>query len=209
MRNLPFLRPVPVMAVAALALASVIVIPGVSSSAAEIGGFDTVVIAVPDPANPDAPLELNQNVVLDITWSVPNGSQPGDTFSVRLPGPLSFGANPRQIELAGAAGESVGTCRAIARTVTDRSLVCTLSDYVLSHEDVHGTVSVQAVARQSTGDDTLTFVTSTGVKIVVPVPGGEILDTQTKGPTGLKTYGAVSSDGEAIDWTIVIPEREA
>jgi hypothetical protein len=191
-------------AVAGIALASAIVFPAAAATAAVVEGIDSVTIIAPDPANPSAPLEVNQQFTLDATWSVPDSAQPGDTFGLTFPSPISAAFN-QTFELRSPAPENavVGTCVA-----TGQSIQCTLGDYVLTHDNVHGDLSLQAVAKQATEDDTLTFTTDNGVTITTPIPGGGIVDADTDGPTSLDKYGFMSQDGTSLGWTIVVPAAQ-
>jgi hypothetical protein len=185
-----------------IALASAIVFPVAAANAAVLDGIDTVTIVAPDPANPSAPLEVNQQFTLAATWSVPNSALPGDTFGLTFPSPISSAFN-QTFDLLSPDDEVVGTCVA-----TGQSITCTLGDYVLTHDDVHGDLSLQAVAVQETEDDELTFETSNGVTITAPIPGGGIVDADTDGPSTVEKYGFMSQDGQSIGWTIVVPAAQ-
>jgi hypothetical protein len=189
-------------AVAVIALASAIVFPAAVANAAVVDGIDTVTIVAPDPANPGAPLEVNQQFTLDATWSVPDSAQPGDTFGLTFPSPISAAFN-QTFDLLSPDGEVVGTCVA-----TGQSITCTLGDYVLTHDGVHGDLTLQAVAVQETTEDELEFETSNGVTITAPIPGGGIVDADTDGPTTVDKYGFMSQDGESVGWTIVVPAAQ-
>jgi hypothetical protein len=105
------------------------------------------------------------------TWAVPDGSRPGDTFTLRLPDELRwFGS--RSFAIASPDGEPVATA-----TVDDSGLVVfTLTDYVLTHPvEVHGTCQFSTLyAVEGTGEiETVRF--EVGAE-VIPV------DIDTEGP---------------------------
>lgn len=136
------------------------------------------------PANaaaiPDAVVTLSTNSVVvdqwdqvDLTceWSVPDNSQPGDTFDLKLPAELRwFGA--ASFDLNNADGETVAT--AVANDAG--KVVFTLTDFVSTHPlNVGGTCnfSTQYSAVPGTDEPTeLTFnVGSTVVRVPVEVDG--------------------------------------
>ncbi|SDP73248.1 hypothetical protein SAMN04489867_3662 [Pedococcus dokdonensis] len=89
------------------------------------------------------------------TWAVPDGSAPGDTFSLDLPVELKwFGAT--DFALAGPDGQSV----ALAHADPTGHVVFTLTDYVLTHQTgVHGSChfATQYAAQTSDGTSHLDF----------------------------------------------------
>ncbi|MCD4852219.1 Ig-like domain-containing protein, partial [Arthrobacter sp. AK01] len=106
-------------------------------------------------------------VDLTCAWSVPDNSQPGDTFSIQLPSELRwFGAS--SFDLDNSAGDTVATAVA-----NDAGLVVfTLTDFVGTHPlDVGGTCSftTQYSAKPANGEtQELTFTVGSSV-VRVPV----------------------------------------
>jgi len=88
-----------------------------------------------------------ERVDLACTWAVPDGSQPGDTFTMQLPPELRwFGST--DFEVVSPSGDVVAT----AHAYPDGHVVFTLTDFVLTHpHDVHGacTFSTQFISVQS------------------------------------------------------------
>lgn len=99
---------------------------GVPASAATIPGAVTAVSVVPDDPAP------GQSVRLDLTWAVPDTARGGDTFTLDLPGELN--RITTSFALADESGATVATAQ-----VTDGLVTFTLTDFVDTHTDVHGT----------------------------------------------------------------------
>ena len=74
-------------------------------------------------------------VDLDCTWAVPNGSKPGDTFTMQLPSQLRWYGSS-SFPLKAPDGQTV----AIAQAASNGLVTFTLTSYVLTHSvNVHGT----------------------------------------------------------------------
>ena len=115
----------------------------------------------PNPADPSAPLRVGQQFRMDATWSVPDSAQPGDTFSLTFPSPVS--GNSSTFVMNDPAGDDVGTC-----VVSSNNFTCTLSDYVLTHSAVQGTLYFYATVTGSY--DELIFQTSWNSTFRLDVP---------------------------------------
>jgi hypothetical protein len=101
------------------------------------------------------------------TWAVPDGSQPGDTFTLQLPPELRwFGSTSFSLTAPG--GESVAT----AQADPSGAVVFTLTDYAATHPlDLHGACSFSTVytVAGTGGDVTLSFQVGSQV---IPVTVG-------------------------------------
>ncbi|MFK4637167.1 SpaA isopeptide-forming pilin-related protein [Paenarthrobacter histidinolovorans] len=89
------------------------------------------------------------------TWAVPDGSQPGDTFTMQLPDQLAW-LGPATFELKNASGDVV----AIATVDPSGLVTFTLTDFVLTHSNVSGTFAFQTTFTKevtTTGPETLVF----------------------------------------------------
>lgn len=171
-----------------------------AASAASLAAIDSVTIVSPNPADPSAPLTVGDEFMLDAEWSVEDDAQPGDTFGLTFPSPISVSWT-EEFDLTDPDGLVVGSCVATGQTVE-----CTLGDYVLDHDDVHGSLSVHATAAQATETNELTFETSGGATVTAPVPGGGIIDAgPSEGPDEIRKYGGMTSDGTAARWAIEVP----
>jgi hypothetical protein len=106
-------------------------------------------------------------VDLACTWAVPNGSKPGDTFTMQLPSQLRwYGAST--FTLKSPDGQAV----AIAQIDTHGLVTFTLTSYVLTHPvNVHGdcTFSTQYAVATTGENVTLNFVVGSEV---IPVEIG-------------------------------------
>ncbi|WFR84309.1 Ig-like domain-containing protein [Arthrobacter sp. Y-9] len=102
-------------------------------------------------------------------WAVPDGSQPGDTFTLQLPSQLRW-FGQADFTLKNPAGQTVATAHA-----SDSGLVIfTLSDFVASHpQNVQGTCNFSTLYTQvppSGGSTQLDFqVGSTAIRVPVSV----------------------------------------
>ncbi len=95
------------------------------------------------------------------TWAVPDGSAPGDTFSLDLPSELRwFGAT--DFVLAGRDGLPVASAHADA----SGHVVFTLTDYVLTHVDVHGSCHFSTQYVAETTDETVDLDFQVGDEVV-------------------------------------------
>ncbi len=102
-------------------------------------------------------------------WAVPDGSAPGDTFTLRLPDQLRW-SGATQFSLKAPDGQVV----ARAQVSTGGLVTFTLSDYVTTHPtDVHGTCAftTQLVATTTGGQEDLEFQVGADI-IRVPLQTG-------------------------------------
>lgn len=182
-------------AVALLALVGLAVPP--AAHAAELDAITAVTVV-----EPTGDIHLYDTLRLEATWAVPDSAQPGDTFS------LAFPTTPRLVGVAATfplrdpAGATVGTC-----TVAATAIACTLSDYVLTHDNVRGTLFFQMKAEETTDVDTVTFTTGDGDPITVEIPGGGVGPQRPEPvPTDATKSGVQTTDG-TIEWYIWVPGR--
>jgi LPXTG-motif cell wall-anchored protein len=164
------------------------------ASAAEVDGVTSVDIVNPPPYVTEQQYQVNA------TWAVPDSAQPGDTFTLNFPDALvGFGAT---IDLPDADGNIVGTC-----VVTNSQFVCTLSDFVLTHNNVHGTLHFNAKFTESFDEEEITFETGNGSTIVTDVEGG-VDDVDPELPQSPVKFGYVNNDGETMTWNIQVPSED-
>lgn len=153
--------------------------PIIAADAQDVpGAITSLRFVAPDPANPSAPLKPGQQFRMDATWSVPDTAQPGDTFSLVFPSPIT--GNSSTFVMNDPSGNDVGTCVVVGNNVT-----CTLSDYVLTHSGVQGTLYFYATV--SGAYDRLVFSTSWGGTFDLDVPPYD----PNPGPTPDPTPGPV------------------
>ncbi|MHC6219172.1 Ig-like domain-containing protein [Arthrobacter sp. MMS24-S77] len=99
-------------------------------------------------------------------WAVPDGSQPGDTFTLQLPPQLRW-FGPADFALTNPSGETVATAHA-----SDSGLVVfTLGSFVASHQGIGGTCSFSTLyAEQPTSGGTTQLDFQVGSTVIrVPV----------------------------------------
>ena len=182
-------------AVALLALVGLAVPP--TAQAAELDAITAVTVV-----EPTGDIHLYDTLRLEATWAVPDSAQPGDTFSLAFPTTPRFVGVAATFPLRDPAGATVGTC-----TVAATAIACTLSDYVLTHDNVHGTLFFQMKAEESTEEDTVTFTTGDGGPITVEIPGGGVGPQRPEPvPTDATKSGVQTTDG-TIEWYIWVPGR--
>ncbi|MFF7293661.1 DUF5979 domain-containing protein [Microbacterium sp. NPDC008134] len=165
------------------------------ASAAEVNGVTSVDIVNAPPYVKDAQYQVSA------TWAVPDSAQPGDTFTLNFPDALvGFGAT---INLPDADGNIVGTCQ-----VTESQFVCTLSDFVATHNNVHGTLNFNAKFVEEMDEEQIEFTTGNNVTIVTDVEGG----VGTAGPDDLPAsptkFGYMNNDGTSMTWVIRVPSDD-
>ncbi|MCT1395988.1 DUF5979 domain-containing protein [Microbacterium sp. p3-SID338] len=182
-------------AVALLALVGLAVPP--TAQAAELDAITAVTVV-----EPTGDIHLYDTLRLEATWAVPDSAQPGDTFSLAFPATPRFVGVAATFPLRDPAGATVGTC-----TVAATAIACTLSDYVLTHDNVHGTLFFQMKAEETTEEDTVTFTTGDGGPITVEIPGGGVGPQRPEPvPTDATKSGVQTTDG-TIEWYIWVPGR--
>lgn len=149
---------------------------------------------------PATEVHLYDNIRLEATWAVPDTAQPGDTFSLTFPTTPSLVGVASTFQMLDPDGATIGTC-----TVVRTGINCTLTDYVLTHDNVQGTLFFQVKAEETTENDTLTFTTGGGDPIVVSIPGGGILpQLPNPVPTDAIKSGVQTTTG-GIEWYIWVP----
>ncbi len=182
-------------AVALLALVGLAVPP--AAQAAELDAITAVTVV-----EPTGDIHLYDTLRLEGTWAVPDSAQPGDTFSLAFPTTPRLVGVSSTFPLRDPDGAVVGTC-----TVTASAITCTLSDYVLTHDNVRGTLFFQVKAEETTDVDTVTFTTGDGDPITVEIPGGGVGPQRPEPvPTDATKSGVQTTDGR-IEWYIWVPGR--
>ncbi|SIO16484.1 DUF5979 domain-containing protein [Agromyces cerinus] len=179
----------------ALASFAMIVAMPTAAQATELDAITSVSI------DADAPIGVRQRYAVEATWAAPAGAVEGDTFRLDFPSPVH--AYSADFVLRDSAGATVGDC-----VVTESSIVCTLGDYVETHDDVQGSLHFFARSSEATDDDAYVFTTGTGIEIRVPIPGGGIVEGDGEpgtAPTSPQKWGWLNDDGTSITWQVVIP----
>lgn len=163
-----------------------------AADAAEVDGVTSVDIVNAPPYVKDAQYQVAA------TWAVPDSAQPGDTFTLTFPDALvGFAAT---IDLPDADGNIVGTCQ-----VSASQFVCTLSDFVSTHDNVEGTLTFNAKFVETFTDEQIEFSTGNGVTITTAVEGGVGTTGADDAPTAPTKFGYPNNDGETLTWVIRVP----
>ncbi|MFK0403005.1 Ig-like domain-containing protein [Microbacterium sp. NPDC090225] len=165
------------------------------ASAAEVNGVTSVDIVNAPPYVKDAQYQVAA------TWAVPDSAQPGDTFTLNFPDALvGFGAS---INLPDADGNIVGTCE-----VTANQFVCTLTDFVADHNNVHGTLNFNAKFVETFTEEQIEFTTGNNVTIVTDVEGGVGTAGPDTAPGSPTKFGYPNDDGTSMTWNIDVPSED-
>ncbi|RXR25041.1 hypothetical protein EQW78_06175 [Oerskovia turbata] len=185
------------------ALAALLVLVGVvamprTASAAELDAIKTVTITQPLDE-----VHLWQSLRIEATWAVPDGSRAGDTFTLAFPDSPRVTGFAQSFDLTTPAGAVVGTC-----DVTQDGFVCTLSPFVETATNVHGTLFFYAQVSSVGEGGTFAFTTGDEVVIEVPVPGGEVIPgSGWSAPEQPVKGGWVSTDGRTAVWEVYVPSE--
>lgn len=154
-------------------------------------------LSMPDgsPLNPDG-ISNTASIRVTAQWSIPDGAAAGDTFSLRLP--TQFAGSSMTFSLKTPDQSTAGTC-----AVADLEVLCTLSAYVDTHNDVHGNLWFTS----SLDVD----VTGTGVPVVIDfdIVGVDPITVIVDGPTPLTPSEAHKYGGwrEGVTaWEIFLPD---
>ena len=110
-----------------------------------------------------------ERIQFSCTWSVPVGSQPGDTFTMQLPDELRW-QGATTFPLMAPDGVTPVAQGVVSAT---GSVTFTLTDYMLDHSSASGTCAFTTLYQATgPGDHDLIFDVGTGV-ITIPVTEGE------------------------------------
>ena len=165
------------------------------ANAAEVNGVTAVDIVNAPPYVKDAQYQVAA------TWAVPDSAQPGDIFTLNFPDALvGFGAS---INLPDADGNIVGTCE-----VTANQFVCTLTDFVATHNNVHGTLNFNAKFVETFTEEQIEFTTGNNVTIVTDVEGGVGTAGPDTAPGSPTKFGYPNDDGTSMTWNIDVPSED-
>jgi len=159
----------------------------------------------------------SERLTLGFTWAVPDGSRPGDTFSLALPDELAA-ASLARFSLNAPDGTPVATA-----AWSGKSVVFTLTDYVAAHDAVSGSghLTVQwdhSTVTQTGGPVVLRFGSSVTTVEIAPKPDPTPCTTNC-GPAPTRTerglwkgsswadgaYEGTRDTADNINWTVELP----
>ncbi len=150
-----------------------------------------------------------EKVSFDFTWAVPDSAKSGDTFEITLPPELSPTSTAR-FNLLSPDGFVVATA-----TWTGNTAVFVLSDYVDSHNDVHGdgffsgTWDISAISKETV----ISFAIGSVVVNIPVEPGEEPVGPEPARNLFKNGYWTETSEGDdspinALDWATYLPATE-
>ncbi len=192
---------------AVLAVIVGVIVPASVVSAAEVEVIDVSSITFTNTIQPGNRLEVGQTSRVSFDWSlIGTGATAGDTFSLVLTRNFQAVSGTIDLRVAGGA-DSAGTCTLSPMTPTvGPKVVCVLSDYVDSHDDVTGSLWIEVQTVTSTTETSLSL-TVDGNVVLVPIPPGGI-GAQGYGPvpTNASKRGYWSNpERTAITWYVDVP----
>jgi uncharacterized surface anchored protein len=176
------------------------VLGGLSSPHASAATIDNAITSVSikqASAGPNTPMEL------DLTWAVPDSANAGDMFTLDLPGELK--SNTSAFDLLAPDGSVVAKAVVVNGVVT-----FTLTDYVDTHNDVHGTaffsVRFDDATTPTSGPVDLTF--TAGSKVfhdTVNKTGVGPINRAGPRKVGFWTHQGTVTGADALTWTVDSP----
>ncbi|MFK3669168.1 SdrD B-like domain-containing protein [Leifsonia aquatica] len=176
--------------VAGLLAVSGLLVATAPAGAAEIPG------AISNVTTDKSSYGYSEKLVLSFDWAVPDGSAPGDTFSLTLPPELAA-ASLARFTLDAPDGTPIATAAWNGRTA-----VFTLTDYAATHDDVAGTGHFTAQWDHTTVTETggpveLTFGSTLTTVTIAPKPTPTPCTTNCGPPPVPTSRGAWKGSG----WT--------
>ncbi len=170
-----------------------------AASAAEVEGVTSVSI---QPTEAGRAIRDGDQVQVNVTWAVPDTTESGDTFTLSFPPEIR--AFTADFTLVNPEGTAVGRC-----VVAVPDFVCTMNDYVDTHNSVNGGLRFYARANNVDNLDSVEFETGRGISIPATLPGGGGPTPGSGVPSRPDKYGYLRSDGSSVEWTVSIPAASA
>lgn len=145
---------------------------------------------------------------LQAEWTLPESTHDGDHFGLDLPTAL-VGVPVAPFPLLDAGGEVVGEC-----VVHKADVVCTTSDYVDTHHDVHGGLWITVKAHVTSETHEVEIADAGGIHYMVPVvlaPEQHTTSpshsprTYTPGTEVTKRAMSVNGDRHRVRWEVRLP----
>ena len=148
--------------------------------------------------------ELTSRFRIDADWKVPDDAKAGETFGMTLPD--EFGRLSSGFDVKNENGDLLATCDVSG---DDRpEVVCTLTDFVDTHEDVNGSLWLEVEASEATENSYVEFIIN-GEPYEVDLPGeGGIIGDNPATEVPWKNVNFVNDKNEMI-WNMHIPSDVA
>ncbi|WP_017936411.1 Ig-like domain-containing protein [Nocardioides sp. Iso805N] len=161
---------------AALVVVVLTVVGLVSASTADAAAIPNAITSVTTSATNVA---QGSKVTFGCAWAVPDGSAAGDTFALQLPGQLQWvGATSFALR------DSTGAVVANAQVDGSGLVTFTLTAYVATHQDVHGTCQFSTIYSAATDGSDVNLSFDVGSSVIrVPVQTGTPCQTDCAAPT--------------------------
>lgn len=152
-------------------------------------------------------VEQFEYVAVTADWSLAGtGATAGDSFTLTLP--RQFSVDVEDFPLVTPDGAEIGTCS--TEMAGGPSVTCTLTDaeYLASHQDIEGWISLEMQAVERTDVETVEFATPAGV-LPVPLPGtGGIVGPHVcDRPEEIVKTGWFSAARDRAHWRLHVPGR--
>ena len=142
--------------------------------------------------------QIGQTLTVTANWSVPNHSQPGDTFS--LPLPTEFTAMQTDFPLLDASGATVATAH-----VENGQVTVTLTDYVATHPlNIGGGLRFNVQINETATPDQPITLTWGNTVTITPKAAWNGIPNHTE----VVKYGWATPDRQGNGWTIEVPGGE-
>ncbi|MBV9592299.1 MAG: hypothetical protein JO147_00675 [Actinobacteria bacterium] len=197
------------LAFAVVAGLTVFVTPSAAQAVDIANAIKTVTITEQDGTTPTNGFQRTDTVRVDATWSVPDGTKSGSTFSMTLPSTLR--PLTATFSLVTPDGQSAGSCSASAQFVQ-----CTLSSYVDGKTNVRGTLFFGGqlnFAQTDSGSQTISISTGAVSPILVTVTFGPPPTGGSGGGTTPDDFAKScipdTVDSEKVVCAIDLPDRVA
>ncbi len=161
-------------------------------------------IRLTNTSSTDGTNKLWNRFRIDADWQVPNDAKAGETFGMTLPD--EFGRLSSGFDVKNDNGDLLATCTVSSEDKPE--LVCTLTDFVETHEEVSGSLWLQVEATEATENTYVEFIIN-GEPFEVDLPGdGGIIGDNPATKVPWKNVIFVNDKNE-MTWNIQIPSDVA
>ncbi|UJP09402.1 Ig-like domain-containing protein [Microbacterium sp. KUDC0406] len=175
----------------------------IAAAAPTVTHADAISNLAIEKTNGSGPVAQWEKVRITGDWSVPTGSQAGDTFGMTLPDEFSRSGGGSFDIADPDSGVVLAQCQIAGGNGPE--LVCTLTAAVEDMENPGGSFWVEVTASQSNTSGTVEFDLGSTVEIVtLPGGGGITPEDLTEAGQPYKYGGPTATDG-LLSWVVGIP----
>lgn len=165
-------------------IAALTIALGAAVMAALPGQASVIAGAITSITTSATQVQQYDRVDLDCTWAVPDGSKPGDTFTMQLPSELRWYGSST-FPLKAPDGQTV----AIAQAASNGLVTFTLTSYVLTHSvNVHGTCMFSTQYAVATTGQNVILDFTVGAQVISVEIGTGAPCTQNCPPAHISAY---------------------